>query len=197
MKMPKAGQDIAQIEVTSRAALRAWLKAHHTQTESMWLVTWKKSDARNVPYGAIVEELLCVGWVDSLPRKLDESRTMLLISPRKPKSAWSKVNKERVERLIAAGKMLKAGIAKVEDAKASGTWNALDAVEALEVPPDLERAFATRKGAKANWDAFPRSVKRGILEWILQAKKPETREKRVTETADKAALNERANQWRQ
>lgn len=93
--------------------------------------------------------------------------------------------------------MLKAGLAKVENAKASGTWNALDAVEALEVPPDLERALAKRKGATAYWDAFPRSVKRGILEWILQAKKPETREKRVTETADKAALNERANQWRQ
>lgn len=87
IKMPKAGQDIAQFEVTSRAALRAWLKAHHTQAESMWLVTWKKPDARNAPYDAIVEELLCVGWVDSLPRKLDDARTMLLISPRKPKSA--------------------------------------------------------------------------------------------------------------
>jgi uncharacterized protein YdeI (YjbR/CyaY-like superfamily) len=192
----KPGVDISQVEVASRAALRAWLKAHHTQAASMWLVTWKKPDERNVPYDAIVEELLCVGWVDSLPRKLDDQRTMLLISPRKPASAWSKVNKDRVARLTAEGKMLKAGLAKVEDAKASGTWTKLDAVEALEVPADLARALAAREGAMAYWNAFPRSAKRGILEWILQAKKPETREKRVIETADKAALNERANQWR-
>jgi uncharacterized protein YdeI (YjbR/CyaY-like superfamily) len=165
----KPGVDISQVEVTSRTALRAWLKAHHTQAASMWLVTWKKPD---------------------------DQRTMLLISPRKPASAWSKVNKDRVARLTAEGKMLKAGLAKVQDAKASGTWTKLDAVEALEVPADLARALAAREGATAYWDAFPRSAKRGILEWILQAKKPETREKRVIETADKAALNARANQWR-
>jgi uncharacterized protein YdeI (YjbR/CyaY-like superfamily) len=92
--------------------------------------------------------------------------------------------------------MAPAGLAKVDAAKADGSWTFLDAVESLEVPDDLATALADRPGAKAFFDAFPRSVKRGILEWIARAKRPETRAKRVGETARLAAENERANQWR-
>jgi uncharacterized protein YdeI (YjbR/CyaY-like superfamily) len=98
-----SNKSFAQLEVSSRAELRTWLLAHYTQAQSMWLVTWKRPDVRYLPYGDVVDELLCFGWVDSLPRKLDATRSMLLISPRKLKSAWSQVNKDRVERLLREG----------------------------------------------------------------------------------------------
>ena len=181
----------------SRAAWRAWLEANHSRGEGVWLVTFKKAAGKpRVEYDEAVEEALCFGWVDSKPAKLDAERSMLWFAPRKAGTGWSKPNKERVARMVAAGRMAPAGLAKVEAAKADGSWEKLDAVERLEVPADLARAFRARPGSRANFDAFPRSVKRGILEWILQAKKPETRAKRVEETARLAAENRRANQWR-
>jgi uncharacterized protein YdeI (YjbR/CyaY-like superfamily) len=192
-----AGSDLPRIEVTSRAQLRAWLEAHHATSGSIWLVTWKKQTPdRHVPYDAIVEESLCFGWVDSLPRKLDADRTMLLLSPRKPGSAWSAANKARVERLQTAGRMAPAGLATVEAAKADGAWTFLDDVERLEVPADLAEALRKHPEAAEHFAAFPRSVRRGILEWIKQARRPETRTKRIAETASLAAQNKRANQFR-
>jgi uncharacterized protein YdeI (YjbR/CyaY-like superfamily) len=184
------------VEIYSRAAWRGWLKKHHAQGESIWLVFWKKGDPRHVPNGDIVEEALCFGWVDSLPRKLDAQRSMLLLSPRRAGSAWSKLNKQRAEHMIAEGLMTPAGLSRIEEAKKNGLWSRLDGVDALEVPADLAAALKAHKPAAANWEAFPRSVKRGILEWILQAKRPETRARRVAETAVRASRNERANQWR-
>jgi uncharacterized protein YdeI (YjbR/CyaY-like superfamily) len=144
-----------------------------------------------------VEEALCFGWIDSLPRKLDEKRSMLLLAPRKAKSAWSALNKARVEKLLAAKLMQPAGLAVIAAAKASGHWSKLDAVELLEIPDDLGKALAKSAAARKNFDTFPRSVRRAILEWIIQAKKPETRAARITETVSKAKDNIRANQWRQ
>lgn len=181
----------------TRAAWRAWLEANHTRTEGVWLVTYKKATGKPyLSYDEMVEEALAFGWVDSKPRKLDDARTMLYFAPRKAGSGWSKPNKERVERLGATGKMTAAGLAKVEAAKKDGSWAALDGVERLELPGDLATALRETGDAQANFEAFPRSVKRGILEWILNAKKPETHAKRVSETATRAAKNERANQWR-
>jgi uncharacterized protein YdeI (YjbR/CyaY-like superfamily) len=195
--MTGEARNFEQVEVKSRAEWRAWLVAHHGQAESIWLVTHKKAEGdKHVPYEVVVEEALCFGWVDSLPRKLDERRSMLLLSPRKPGSAWSRINKERAERMIAAGLMTPAGLARVEQAKADGSWSRLDEVEALAVPGDLAEALAACPNASRNFEAFPRSVKRGILEWIMQAKRPETRAKRVAETARLAAENKRANQFR-
>ncbi|MDE2385014.1 MAG: YdeI/OmpD-associated family protein [Alphaproteobacteria bacterium] len=187
----------ARVEISSRAELRAWLSKHHGQPQSIWLVTRKKPDPRNVPYNDIVEEALCFGWVDSLPRALDEKRSMLRLSPRKPGSAWSKLNKQRVATLIASGLMQPAGLAVVEAAKASGTWDRLNEVEELHVPDDLAATLKKNKMAKGYFDLFPRSVKRAILEWILSAKKQETRASRIAETVSKAEKNIRANQWRQ
>jgi uncharacterized protein YdeI (YjbR/CyaY-like superfamily) len=193
--MAEAGVDLQTISPASRDEWRAWLAAHHTQSTSVWLVLPKKgSGLPGVAYPDEVDEALCFGWVDSLPRKLDEKRSLILMSPRKPKSNWSAVNKAKVVRLIEAGLMTPAGLAAIEAAKANGAWNALDGVEALEVPGDLAEALTPQ--ARAHWDAFPRSAKRGILEWILNARTPATRSKRVADTADKAALNERANQWK-
>ncbi|NJN98713.1 MAG: hypothetical protein HC875_33810 [Anaerolineales bacterium] len=182
----------------SRAEWRAWLEQNHTRPEGVWLVSYKKATGKpRVEYDEAVEEALCFGWIDSKGNKLDEERSLLWFSPRKPKTGWSKPNKERVERLIAAGLIAPAGLAKIEAAKQDGSWNALDAVEALEIPPDLASALAGYSQAQQNFEAFPRSAKRGILEWIVNAKRPETRAKRIEETARLAQDNIRANQWRQ
>lgn len=181
----------------TRAEWRDWLAANHERDGGVWLISYKK--ATGLPamtYDEAVEEALCWGWVDSKPRKLDEERSMLYYAPRQGGSGWSRPNKERVERAIATGQMTAAGLAKVEEAKADGTWTMLDAVENLELPDDLAAEFDRYPNARANWEAFPRSAKRGILEWIIQARKPETRAKRVEETARLADENVRANQWR-
>jgi uncharacterized protein YdeI (YjbR/CyaY-like superfamily) len=194
----KPGLDIPQIEVKSRAQLRAWLKINHQSHRSVWCVTWKKaSGAWRVPYSDIVDEVLCFGWIDSLPRALDADRTMLLLSPRKPKSNWSLINKTRVAGLTADGLMSAAGLRAVEEAKSNGKWSFLEDVDKLTVPQDLASALAATQFAQANWDAFPRSVRRGILEWIKNAKAAETRAKRISETAQLAGKNVRANQYRQ
>ncbi|MHC1558111.1 YdeI/OmpD-associated family protein [Actinomycetospora sp. C-140] len=122
---------------------------------------------------------------------------MLLLAPRKATSAWSRVNKQRVERLTAAGLMTPAGQAAIEAARATGRWAALDAVEDLTEPDDLRSALDAVPRARAAWDAFPRSVKRAILEWIAAAKKPPTRAARIAETVGEAAEGRRAHQWRQ
>lgn len=193
----RPAENLEQIEVKSRADLRAWLAAHHEQSESIWLVTYKKAVANwYVEYDAVVEECLCFGWVDSLTRAKDDQRTMLLLAPRKEKSAWSASNKARVEKLLSAGLMEPPGLAKIEAAKANGMWAFLDDVEALISPPDLVAALENYPDAKTHFDAFPRSPKRGILEWIKQAKKPETRAKRIEETARLAQDNDRANQFK-
>ena len=162
---------LEQVEVTTRGQWRAWLKAHHTRTTGIWLVYWKKEHAdKHIGIAAIVEEALCFGWIDSTARALDADRSMLHLCPRKPKSMWSKVNKERIERLVASGRMTKAGLAKIEAAKKDGSWTALDAVEALVVPTDLQRALAANKNAKKHFEAFPQGVRKQIL-WSIHSAK--------------------------
>ncbi len=189
-------EDAPQVRVADRAALRSWLAEHAASSAGVWVVTVKGKD-RVVDYDDIVEECLCVGWVDSLGRSLDDRHTMLYCAPRKPRSAWSKPNKERIERLEAAGLMRASGREVVEAAKASGRWMALDDVEAGVEPPDLSAALDADPAARESWDGFPRSARRGILEWISNAKTDATRSKRIATTASEASEGRRANQWRQ
>jgi len=189
--------DHARVEVTSREQWRAWLAAHHRDTPGIWVMTHKKASGdTHVPYAELVEEALCFGWVDSKGRALDERRSMLLLTPRKRGSGWSRPNKERIARLEAAGLMAPAGRAVIDAAKADGSWTALDAVENLQEPPELAAALDADPDARGHWDGFPRSVKRAILEWISTAKRPETRANRIRETAEQAAKGRRANQPR-
>lgn len=184
------------VQVETRAEWRAWLAEHHARAGGVWLVTFKKTSGRpHLPYGEAVEEALCFGWVDSKPGKVDDARTRLYFAPRKKGSGWSRPNKERVDKLVAAGLMTPAGLAKIDAAKADGSWTALDAVENLEVPSDLAAELSKYPDARANFDAFPKSARRGILEWIAGAKTPPTRAKRVEETARLAQDNVRANAW--
>ena len=186
--------DLERLEVRSRAAWRAWLADQHAASPGVWVVTYKKGRGPHVPYGDVVEEGLAFGWIDSKGRKLDEDRWQLLMTPRRPASKWSRPNKERIARLTEAGLMAPAGIAAVEAAKESGTWTALDLIEDLVEPDELRAALDADPDARRHWDAFPRSAKRAILEWIAAAKRPETRARRVSETARLAAQDIRANQ---
>jgi uncharacterized protein YdeI (YjbR/CyaY-like superfamily) len=188
--------DAEHFQPDSLAAWRAWLRTHHASAQGVWCVTFKKDKGVTYfSYDALVEEGLSWGWVDSKPGKVDEARTKLYFSPRKAGSGWSRPNKLRIEKMIAEKRMAKAGLAAIERAKADGAWTMLDAVENLETPADLEASLKQFPNASANWSAFPRSAKRGILEWIAQAKTEATRGKRVSETARFANENVRANQW--
>lgn len=150
-----------------------------------------------MPYAEAVEEALCFGWIDSRPNALDAERAMQLFTPRRAKSPWSRLNKERVARLIRDGRMAPAGLAAVEAARRDGSWDAYDVVEALTIPDDLARALAANAEAEMNFTAFSASSKKNILWWIASAKRPETRARRVAETVELAAQNRKANHWRQ
>lgn len=186
--------ELERVTVGSREELRAWLEAHHEQSESIWLATYKKAAGdKYVSYNAIVEEALCFGWVDSRPAALDELRSMLLLSPRRPGSAWSKLNKDRVKKLRRAGLMTPAGQAKVDQAKADGSWSFLDDVEALVIPDDLGAMLEKDGAAMRNFESFSDSSKKNILQWIKTAKREATRAKRIAETVRLAARGLRAN----
>lgn len=176
-----------------RAAWRDWLVANHATSNGVYLVSWRRATGRqSVAYEDAVEEALCVGWIDSTGRVLDDERSIQWFSPRRARSAWARSNKLRVERLMAAGLMLPAGLAAIEEAKRIGMWTLLDDVEDLVVPDDLATALASAPPARENWDAFPPSARRAMLGWVAGAGRPETRAKRIALIAERAARNERA-----
>lgn len=180
----------------SRADWRNWLINNYTTEKNVWLKIYKKTSAKpSITYDEAVDEALCFGWVDSSVKKGDADYYFQFFAKRNPKSNWSRVNKAKVEKLIQAGLMTKAGLAMIELAKQTGTWTALDDVENLTNPPDLQQQLDANSTAKGYFDAFPRSVKRGILEWLLNAKQAETRAKRIHEIVMLAERNERANQY--
>lgn len=184
------------VAASSTDEWRKWLSQNHLLEVSVWLVIYKMdSGIPSVYYPEAVDEALCFGWIDSKPNKRDAKSYYQFFSKRNPKSNWSLVNKKKVAKLLSAGKMAPAGLEMVKLAKQSGTWDALNKVDTLAIPPDLELALANMQNARLYWDQFPPSTRRGILEWINNAKKPETRAKRILETATLANENIRANQF--
>lgn len=186
-----------RVEVRSRREWRAWLEKNHASSPGVWLVNEKKPSPRHLTPDDVTEEAVCFGCIDGVPRSLDAERSMLYVAPRKPGSAWSKLSKERAERMIAGGSMRPAGAKKIAAAKKDGSWDFLVDVQAGVVPEDLARALKASPKAKAQFDSFPPSSKRIILEWIKGAKKPETRSARVEETVMMAARGLRAHHYRQ
>jgi uncharacterized protein YdeI (YjbR/CyaY-like superfamily) len=175
---------------------RKWLEKNHIKENAVWLIIAKKESGINsVNYPQAVDEALCFGWIDSVANKKDEVSFYQYFTKRKPKSKWSKINKDKVAQFMKEGKMAPAGLAMVELAKATGTWDALNEVEALTIPDDMLSRFKINKVAFENWKMFSRSVQRGILEWISNAKKEETRLKRIEETISLAEKNIKANQY--
>jgi len=192
-----AFDEAPEVQPPDRAGWRQWLETNHATARGVWLVMWRPMSGRsNLDYEAAVEEALCFGWVDSRGGAVDDERTKLYFAPRQPRSGWARPNKERVERLMAAGLMAPAGLAAIERARSNGSWTILDAVERLEVPDDLGRALDARPPAREHWDDFPRSARRALLEWIALARRDETRARRIEATAEAGQRNERANERR-
>jgi uncharacterized protein YdeI (YjbR/CyaY-like superfamily) len=189
---------IQTFHAKTRNEWRKWLEKNHQSEKSVWLIIYKKeSETPSVYYPDAVDEALCFGWIDSKPNKRDENSYYQFFAKRNPKSNWSKVNKEKVAKLLEQGLIHSSGLEMIEIAKQNGTWTALDEVENITIPDDLENLFSKNKTAFEHWENFPRSSKRGILEWIMNAKKPETRQKRIEETVSLAEKNIKANHYRQ
>jgi len=181
----------------SRQEWREWLEKNHIGKQSIWLIYYKKkSKVSTVSYNEAVDEALCFGWIDSKAKPLDDERYMQFFSKRKNNSVWSKINKGKVERLVKEGLMTKAGFEIIEKAKQNGSWTILDEAEALIIPQDLEDNFKMNQDAKKYFVRLSRSDKRNILQWLVLAKRPETRQKRITEIIRCADLNQKPKQFR-
>lgn len=175
-----------QLEVTRTAQLRDWLAANHARTEGVWLVTWMKAEpGKYVDRWAVLDELLCFGWIDGLRRKGEAGRTLQLITPRR-QQAWAQSYKDRVARLEAEGRMAESGLAAIARAKAVGLWDATQAVDALLVPDDLQAALQAAGGA-VWFEAAAPSYRRNLLRWIAAAKAPATRAARLVRVATACA----------
>lgn len=184
-------EDFDKVEVTSVEGLRSWLLDNHNQTESVWLLTYKKNDpGKYVSRWEVLDELICFGWIDGIRRKLDEKRTMQLISPRKVEH-WARSYKERAAKLIDKGKMHPSGQRTIDISKSNGLWNFMDDVDNLIIPDDLSEELSKRKGATNLFVSINDSSKRFVLRWIKQARTNETRSKRIRKIAQLSAKGEK------
>ncbi|MBD2355490.1 YdeI/OmpD-associated family protein [Tolypothrix sp. FACHB-123] len=173
-----------------RQEWREWLQRNHHSSIGVWLIYYKvKSGKPSVKYSEAVKEALCFGWIDSKVKTIDTERYMQIFTPRKPKSVWSKLNKQYIEELITQNLMTEAGLKKIEAAKENGSWSSLDAIEALTIPADLKLALTANKTANKYFEALSKSSKKNILSWIESAKRPETRLKRIQQTIISVAQN--------
>jgi uncharacterized protein YdeI (YjbR/CyaY-like superfamily) len=175
----------------NREEWRKWLEQHHDSASELWLVYYKvHTKKESVKYGEAVEEALCFGWIDSKVRKIDDEQYMQRYTPRKEGSNWSESNKKRVQKMIRAGRMTPAGMAKIESAKNDGSWDRLDDIDRdITVPEDLKAALALNPAANENFDKFPPSAQKQYLWWLKSAKRAETREKRLREIVERADKN--------
>lgn len=180
--------DAERFQPASIADWHEWLAAHHDQGAAVWVVTWRPSSGQQqLSYDELIREALCWGWVDGQASPLDEERSMLWFTRRKPNSPWAATNKARVADLVREGRLQPAGIAEIERAKANGMWTVYDSVEALEEPADLAAALDATPPARTNWNGFPRSVRKQALASIALAHRPETKAKRIATIVAKAA----------
>lgn len=171
----------------SIAEWRAWLQENHQTKQAVWLVCYRiKSGKKSISWSESVDVALCFGWIDSKKIKIDEERSHQFFSKRKAKSTWSKINKDKVEQLIAQGLMRAAGFASIETAKQNGSWSVLDEVEAMLVPDDLMAGLNQKPLAKAYFEGLNKSAKKAILQWLVMAKRPETRQQRIHEVLTRA-----------
>jgi uncharacterized protein YdeI (YjbR/CyaY-like superfamily) len=184
-------ENFIKVEISSSNQLKNWLQENYKQEESVWLVTYKKVIPENyVSTSEILDELLSFGWIDGTRRKLDNVRTMQLISPRKTQH-WSNTYKVRAAKLIKNGKMQAPGIKSIEESKKNGNWDFLDDVDKLIIPNDLDDALSQFPGAKDFFYAINNSSKRFVLRWIKLAKQEKTRQNRIKKIAYLSAKGEK------
>jgi uncharacterized protein YdeI (YjbR/CyaY-like superfamily) len=184
-------ENFQKVEVKSASELRSWLLDHHEQSDSIWLVTYMKSVPENyVSRWEVLDELLCFGWIDGIRRKLDDRRTMQLISPRKAQH-WALTYKDRAAKLMDEGRMHPAGLRSIEESKSSGLWDFMEDVDRLMVPEDLTEALAELPGALSFFNTINDSSKRNTLRWIKLAKTEKTRKARIQKIAALSAKGEK------
>lgn len=194
--MTTAHERYEHIDMLNRAEWRAWLAANHATSPGVWLIYWKKAGGPGrLSYAEAVEEALCFGWIDSRPGRVDDVRTKITMTPRKAGSAWSTVNKERVERLLGAGLMTPAGQAKIDAGKRDGSWDLYDQIEHLTPPGDLSIALAADEAAGAGYTALSPSRRKAILLWVATAKQPATRARRIAAIVDNAREGRSPLDW--
>lgn len=166
---------------------RKWLKENHARENGIWLLQYnKKSGKPTVSWSDAVDEALCFGWIDSLKKKLNDEAAIQYFGKRKPKSTWSKINKQKIEKLTSENRMAQAGLDIIGIAKENGSWEILDSVEELIIPEDLMLELSDRENATDFFLSLSKSVKKMMLQWIVLAKRPETRQKRILEIAEAA-----------
>lgn len=182
---------------TNQKEWRAWLLQNHQSQYAVWILFYKiSSDKPSITWSQAVDEALCFGWIDSKRNKIDDEKYKQYFTKRKPKSNWSKINKDKIEILIREKQMQKAGLKCIEIAQKNGSWTILDEVEALIVPNDLELEFELQPGAKEYFLNLSKSMRKRMLYWIVSAKKAETRKRRIEEIVERASQKSRPEQFR-
>ncbi|GGG73046.1 hypothetical protein GCM10007415_00470 [Parapedobacter pyrenivorans] len=191
-----AMMDNDKVYATTGREWRKWLADNHADKQGVWLIQYKKNTGKpTLSWSEAVDEALCFGWIDSIKKKLNNESTAQFFGRRKPTSTWSKINKEKVNRLIEKGLMMQAGFKSIETAKQNGSWALLDEVEKLNTPPDLAIAFELYEGSKSYFDKLSKSTRKAILQWLVLAKRPETRQRRIDEIAVLASQNKKPKQF--
>lgn len=190
--MNKQENDIETFYPASRTDWRKWLEANHHSRKAVWLLCYKKKTGKpTIAWTEAVDEALCFGWIDSVRKTLDEEKFIQFFSRRKAKGTWSKVNKEKIDQLIENGLMTQAGFDSIEKAKQNGSWNILNEVEDLILPEDLKTELNKQINAMEYYLSLSKSVRKAILQWLVLAKRPETRQKRILEIASLAAQKQK------
>ena len=181
----------SKVEITSVHELRDWLTENHKLDQGVWLVTYKKNEgAKYVSREEVLDELLCFGWIDGIRRKLDEKKTMQLITKRRAQH-WSKTYKDRASKLIEQGKMHDAGLEAISISKSSGLWNFMDDVDNLIIPEDLYKELSKIKEALQFFDSINPSSKRFFLRWVKLAKTENTRKIRIQKLVELSLKGEK------
>jgi uncharacterized protein YdeI (YjbR/CyaY-like superfamily) len=190
-------QDIQEYCPKNKNDWRKWLKLNHAEQEAVWVIFYKNnSPYYNLSWSEAVDEALCFGWIDSTKKRVDNEKYKQYFCKRNAKSNWSKINKDKIKILIEKGLMEEAGYKSIEIAKENGTWTILDEVEKLVIPKELKKEFTNYKGSKKYFDSLSKSVKKGLLYWVVSAKRPETRQKRIIEIVENASKNMKPKQFR-
>jgi uncharacterized protein YdeI (YjbR/CyaY-like superfamily) len=181
------------LHIKNRNEWRKWLEINHKNIKEVWLIHYKKpSNKKSINHFEAVEEALCFGWIDSKLKKIDKESFILKYSPRRPKSIWSKINKEKAEELITSGKMTKSGLEKIKDAKKQGLWDtAYTNLVKDRLPSDLKNSLMQNKTAWNNFQKFANSYRNMYIGWVKGAKTQETRKRRISEVVKRAAKNKK------
>jgi uncharacterized protein YdeI (YjbR/CyaY-like superfamily) len=185
--------DYPVFHAETRHQWREWLTLNAASARGVWLCSWRTPTGRpRCPYPEAVEEAICFGWVDSTGTTFDEERGLQLFTPRRPKSSWTRLNRQRAADMEAQGLMTEAGRKAIAAAQANGWWTILDSVEDLEEPPALTAALDANAAARQAWDGFPPSARKFMLFQIVSAARQETQAARVALIVAEAAEGRRA-----